>query len=116
MKLPFQPYRGKDPYVFVSYAHEDAQPVYDEIAWLHDQGLNIWYDQHIGAGAAWQDTVADQISACHCFLAFLSPAYVASANCVNELHYSQGQGNPFIGVCRDPMDSSRPGVRATGSR
>jgi len=34
-------YRGNDPCVFVCYAHDDAEIVYPEIAWLQAQGLAI---------------------------------------------------------------------------
>jgi len=42
MERPFPAYQGDQPYIFVSYAHEDAELVYPEIQWLKDQGFNIW--------------------------------------------------------------------------
>jgi hypothetical protein len=27
--------------------------VYPELTWLHDQGVNIWYDEGIPAGSNW---------------------------------------------------------------
>ena len=44
MEKPFAAYQGDEPYIFVSYAHEDSEVVYPEIQWLKDQGFNIWYD------------------------------------------------------------------------
>ena len=41
---PFPAYLGDEPYVFVSYAHDDAAAVYPELERLNAGGLNIWYD------------------------------------------------------------------------
>ena len=41
LEKPFPAYKGDEPYVFVCYAHGDADVVYPEIAWLHDQGFNV---------------------------------------------------------------------------
>lgn len=43
METPFPAYKGDEPYVFVSYAHDDSSQVYPEITRLHDQGFNVWY-------------------------------------------------------------------------
>ena len=52
---PFKAYQGDEPYIFVSYAHEDSDAVYPEIEWLRDQGFNIWYDEGISPGASWRE-------------------------------------------------------------
>ena len=45
MSVSPQPaYEGREPYVFVSYSHEDQEDVYTEIAGLQYQGVNVWYD------------------------------------------------------------------------
>ncbi|MEJ2087913.1 MAG: hypothetical protein P8Y69_05460 [Gammaproteobacteria bacterium] len=44
---PFPAYRGEEPYIFVSYSHADAESVYPDLAWLHEQGINVWYDEGI---------------------------------------------------------------------
>ena len=44
MDAPLLAYQGDEPYVFVCYAHDDEGVVYPEIAWLHEQGINLWYD------------------------------------------------------------------------
>ena len=36
---PFPAYRGDEPYVFVSYSHDDADAVYPELRWLKQQGF-----------------------------------------------------------------------------
>jgi hypothetical protein len=53
VEKPFAAYKGDEPYVFVCYAHEDADIIYPEIEALHDKGVNIWYDEGISAGRVW---------------------------------------------------------------
>ena len=47
MNRPFPAYKGDEPFIFVSYAHADAEQVYGELQSLHDQGFNVWYDDGI---------------------------------------------------------------------
>ena len=68
MDRPFHAYRGEEPFVFVSYAHEDADVVYPEITGLHERGFNIWYDEGISPGSAWRDELAQRVEACSVFL------------------------------------------------
>ena len=57
MDKPFSAYDGDDPYVFVCYAHANAEIVYPEIRWLRDQGVNIWYDEGISPGREFPETL-----------------------------------------------------------
>ena len=36
MEAPFPAYDGDDPYIFVSYAHEDVTEVYPDLRWLRE--------------------------------------------------------------------------------
>jgi len=44
MDKPFPAYQGDDPYIFVSYAYDDADLVFPEMQRLRDAGFNVWYD------------------------------------------------------------------------
>jgi hypothetical protein len=37
----FSPYSGDEPFVFVCYAHVDADLVVPEMVWLHEQGAKL---------------------------------------------------------------------------
>ena len=87
MERPFSAYSGDDPYIFVSYAHDDAAIVYPEITRLRDQGFNIWYDEGISPGSSWRDEVALALTQCSVFLYFMTPRSVASKNCINEVNF-----------------------------
>ena len=91
-------YRGAGPYVFVSYAHLDADDVYGEIEWLNASGFDIWYDEGIEPGTRWSDELATAIANCRCFLAFISGAAVNSQNCLNEIEFALNRGVQVIAV------------------
>ena len=80
MHPPFPAYSGNDPYIFVSYSHEDADAVFADIDWLRRQGYNIWYDEGVSAGANWRDEIANAINDAHLILFYLSPASATSSH------------------------------------
>ena len=44
MEKPFTAYEGDEPFIFVSYAHDDALQVYEEMQALNEAGFRLWYD------------------------------------------------------------------------
>jgi hypothetical protein len=88
MERPFPAYTGDEPYIFVSYAHEDAELVYPEIQWLKDQGFNIWYDEGISPGSEWHQELADRLDGSSLFLYFITPRSADSLHCEREVHYA----------------------------
>eukprot|EP00741_Cyanophora_paradoxa_P015543 tig00020902_g15004.t1 len=69
---------GKRWDVFVSYAHVDAAIVFQ-------------IDRELKTGQRWMAKIGDAMGICRAFLLFLSPAYVASKNCDDELQYAHHQ-------------------------
>ena len=98
MDSPFPAYKGDQPYIFVSYAHDDAELVYPEIIRLKKQGFNIWYDEGINPGASWRDELADRISRCDLFVYFVTPRSIKSNNCKKEVNYAIDHDKPLIAV------------------
>lgn len=98
MDKPFSAYRGSEPYVFVCYAHEDAETVYTELRWLHEQGVNLWYDEGISTGHEWTEKLASAIGECERFLFFVSPRSVESRHCRNEVQYALELDKKFVAV------------------
>lgn len=95
---PFEAYHGDEPYVFISYAHRDAAVVYEEIARLHEAGINIWYDEGIEASNEWPEEIARAVVDCTVFLAFISPRSTASVNCRNEINLALNENKPFLAI------------------
>mgnify|MGYP001232672378 CR=1 FL=1 len=98
MERPFPAYKGDQPYVFVSYAHDDANLVYPEITRLREQGFNIWYDEGISPGSTWRDEVALALTQCKVFLYYITPQSVASSNCLKEVNFCLSRERKILSV------------------
>ena len=96
MTQPFPAYHGDDPYIFVSYSHEDDAVVFQEIRWLQDHGIKIWYDEGISPGSEWTDALAQAIKGCSQVLYFITPQSVASENCRRELNFALAENRPVL--------------------
>jgi len=83
------PYEGDEPYLFLSYSHKDSEKAGEIIRVLKKNGFRVWYDEGITPGAEWDDNVAQAIVDCSYFVALISPGYIASANCRDELNYAR---------------------------
>ena len=101
---PFVAYAGQDPFLFVSFAHGDADAVYEELRWLRGEGLNIWYDEGIGPGHVWPRELARAIDASRVVLIFISRNSVQSANCLREVHFAIEHGKPLLAVHLDDCE------------
>ena len=88
MDRPFPAYKGDDPYVFVCYAHDDEDVVFPEMAWLHEQGINLWYDEGISAGRIWREEIGDAIKGASKVLYYISESSLASEHCDREINYA----------------------------
>jgi len=99
---PFEAYRGDGPFLFVSYAHADAESVYPDLVALRDAGFNVYYDEGISPGSRWTSDLADAIQRCSVFVAFLSPDAVASENCSNEIEFAVSRRRPMLVVHAQP--------------
>jgi len=54
--------------LFVSYKSEDRSRVAPLVEALELDGVGIWWDAHIGGGAAWRETIESELNAAHCVL------------------------------------------------
>ncbi len=54
--------------VFVSYKAEDRRRVQPLVQALQADGLSVWWDEHIGAGDAWRETIERQLDTARCVL------------------------------------------------
>ena len=117
-KRPDPAYRGADPYVFVSYAHEDEARVLPEIAWLQAQGIRGWWDEGITPGAeSWHAELAGAIRDSAALLYFVTPRSVASAHCVREVSVALDEfERPVIAVHLEPTALPDSSVLALSGR
>jgi TolB-like protein/Tfp pilus assembly protein PilF len=110
MKRPFSAYQGDEPYVFVCYAHENADRVYPELQRLHDAGVRIWYDEGVSPGARWSDELARALSGAALVLFFSTPQSVKSKHCQDEVSFALDEQRPLL-VIQDGLVDLPPGMR-----
>ena len=101
---PFPAYQGDEPYIFVCYAHDDTGVVFPEIQWLHDQGVNVWYDEGISAGKVSRAEIAEAIQGAAKFLYYISAASMASEHCSREVNYALDRGFEVLPVYLEEVD------------
>eukprot|EP00741_Cyanophora_paradoxa_P013110 tig00020675_g12663.t1 len=73
---------------FVSYAHVDAAVVFRYCDLLQAAGIKIWVDRELKAGQRWMLKIAEAMERCKSFICFLSPAYLSSKNCDDEMLFA----------------------------
>ncbi|MBQ6867568.1 MAG: toll/interleukin-1 receptor domain-containing protein [Clostridia bacterium] len=91
MKPPV-PYRGDEPYIFISYSHKDSRKVWPVIEQMQADGYRVWYDEGIDPGTEWDENIAAHVTGCDYFIAFISKNYINSENCKDELNFSRDLG------------------------
>jgi hypothetical protein len=95
---PFPAYVGSEPYIFVSYLHDDSDRVFPDIRHLHQEGFRIWYDDGIPFGSGWQKEVAKAIFDARVFMVFISPRAILSENVLGEMTRALNFHKTFIPV------------------
>lgn len=100
------PYEGNQPYIFVSYAHKDADIVYPIVEELNRRGYRVWYDDGIAPGNEWPEDIAQHLDGCHLAISMLSPRYIVSDNCRRELTFALSKRKSFLAVFLEPTELS----------
>ena len=101
-----RPYEGDQPYIFVSYCHQDAPQVYPVLEQLAQSGFRLWYDNGLHAGENWPEVIAQHLGSCAAFLAAVTPASSDSHNCRNEMNLAVELGKPMICVLMEDFPLS----------
>ncbi len=105
----FKPYEGGEPFIFISYAHADAEAVMPVVDDLHRRGYNVWYDEGIDVGSEWTECIASHLAEAALMIGFVSPSYIASANCRREMNYAVQKKKRLINIFIAPTDLT-PGM------
>ena len=92
------PYTGKEPFIFISYAHRDDKRVLPVIHKLLAAGFRIWYDDAIEKGREWDNDIARHVRDCAVFIPFFTENYLDSFNCKNELRYALSKKRRCLAV------------------
>ncbi len=97
-------YGGNDSYIFISYAHKDTESVLPIIKNLINSGYRTWYDEGIEPGKDWDNYIAEHVIGCSYFIAFVSPSYLASSNCMDELNFARDENKKLLIVYLSPVE------------
>ena len=84
-------YQGSEPYAFISYSHKDKGEVFSIIRAMQEDGYNVWFDEGITPASEWDDHIANRILNAEFFIAMLSPNYLESTNCMDELEFARSK-------------------------
>lgn len=114
-RMPYPAYRGKEPYVFISYARLDSEQVFAEIKRFNEAGFHVWYDEGIAPGNEWSDAIAEALSNCSVFVVLLTPTSAPRENVLNEIDYALNEEKPFLAIYLDET-TLPPGLKLRISR
>ncbi len=94
----FEPYEGGEPYIFISYAHKDAEVAGPLLERLYNRGYRIWYDEGIRSGHEWGDDVAKHLKKSKLVIALLSESFGMSDYCKKEIYFAIEKKIPILPV------------------
>ncbi len=97
------PKESASNYLFVTYAHADAEVVLADMQALRDGGIETWYDDGIPGGAMWRDELARRIRQSSGVVCFISRHSVGSEYCTQEIGFAIDEGKQFICVYVEPV-------------
>lgn len=103
-------YKGSEPFIFISYAHKDAEVVLPVIRRLQNDGCRVWYDEGIAPGSQWDVYISEHLAGSSGVLCFLSQAYLRSQNCRDELALARANGKPMNVIYIDDVQLT-PGLK-----
>jgi len=83
-----------EPFIFISYVHDDFKEVYDVLARLYKRGMNFWYDKGLEAGENWMEMVKKIIESKNCegTIFFISEKFFQHTHTLAEAEYVRRQG------------------------
>ena len=94
-------YEGDQPYIFISYSHEDKEAVQKIIAEIKNRGYRIWYDDGIHATEEWPEDVAKHLIRASTVMFFISENFLKSKNCRREVNFAIDKEKDYICIMLD---------------
>lgn len=103
LKSPFRAYNGDEPYIFISYKHNDADMVYPVIKQFNDHGFNIWYDEGLPYGENFDIIIPEKIENSALFVNFITNECMACASnsedyMIKESDIAQYLEKPIVAI------------------
>ncbi len=92
-----------EPYIFISYAHDDRDVVEKLVRRLEENGYCVWVDYQNIRGRHFSDDIKNGIRECAVFLQCISRTYISSAYCEKEYIFADDENRPFLPVAIDSI-------------
>lgn len=101
---PCEAYEGNEPYIFISYAHDDAKRVYPIVKELYEAGWDLWYDEGIKTTERYLPVIADNLNRCAAVVLMLTNRCLERPFVMNyELEYARQLDVPIIPVLLEEL-------------
>lgn len=101
-----EPYEGREPYIFISYARKDAERVLPYLDALSGAGYRVWYDKGISAGDEWLKKLEEKVTNCAVFCPIFSQAFNDSYYCFRETGYACWQDKKIVPLYLEEVGES----------
>jgi len=96
---PCEAYEGDEPYIFISYAHDDAPRVYPIVKELYEAGWDLWYDEGIKATERYLPVIANHVKRGTVFVLMLTGRCLERPFVMNyELEFARQRGAAIVPV------------------
>ena len=90
-----------EPYIFISYSHDDDETVTKLAQHLEEEGFCIWIDYENIRGQYFSDDIKNGIRECTIFLQCLSKSYITKPYCEKEYKLADNENKGFVVVAID---------------
>jgi serine/threonine-protein kinase len=91
--------------VFVSYKAEDRRRIRPLVQCLQADGYSVWWDEHIGAGDTWRETIERELDGARCVLVIWSKRSIGpDGGFVREEASRAQRRGVYVPVLIDPVD------------
>jgi hypothetical protein len=101
--LSFEPYEGKESFIFASYSHKDLE-VIDDVEYLNKMGFRVWYDKGILEGKKWRASITGHLLKCKLLLIFVSQNALESDPVISEFEIAGTHNKNIIPVFLRSID------------
>lgn len=95
-KVTLTPYQGDDPYIFISYSHDEMKTMTEIVERLQKDGFRVWHDEGIPPGEEWYEIIGSRVKKCGYFLALISKKFLDSKYCKKEMYFACDNERPSI--------------------
>ncbi len=85
-----------ESYFFLSYTHNDSKVVKDDTSLIRSSNCEIWLDRQIHPGLEWRVEIAEAISNAKGVFTYISPAFLSSSHCIQELNFALDEEKPIV--------------------